>query len=198
MEGGFGPLFIMIPRGITVPRRLEMEADYTKYGEYRIVTTVRHTGTHSIKEQFPEFKHWHCNPQVWELIERNPDANVIVTYRDPLRTAASWYNRSQLPRGRKKYTSASDQGCIFSWKEAWFYYGKIIKTIPESHIYQMADLHHKLYTHPDSIGAHALLDVGDMDGYYKLVDKDLIDYANDQIHSYGASYGSKNESPGKV
>lgn len=183
----------MITGNITDTTRWALGEDYAKYGEYRIVTTVRHTGTHSIKEQFPGFKHWHCNPTVWALIEKNPDANVIVTYRDPLRTAASWYNRTQLPQGNRKYKSPSDQGMIFSWKEAWLYYGKIIKTIPESHIYKMADLEHKLYTHPDSVGAHAMLDEGDMDEYFKLVDKDLIDYAYNQIHSLGASNDDQNE-----
>jgi len=58
----------------------------------------------------------------------------------------------------------------------------------------MEDLEYKLYTHPDK-GAHALLDAGDLDGYYKLVDKKLIDYAYDQIHSLESQYVEK-ESPG--
>lgn len=185
-EGGLSPLFL---RGIAATRKLELQEDFERFGECRIVTTVRHTGTHSIKEQFPEYKHWHCNPQVWQLIQSVP-ADVIVTYRDPLRTAASWYNRAQLPRTGKK--SPHRDGCIFSWKEAWFYYGKILETHPT--IYRMEDLEYKLYTHPDK-GAHALLDAGDLDGYYKLVDKKLIDYAYDQIHSLESQYVEK-ESPG--
>ena len=171
----------MIPRGITHTIRNKLNTDLTEFGEYRIVTTVRHTGSHSIIEQFPGYTHWHCNPQVWGLIEQNLDKiNVITTYRDPLRTAASWLNRGQLPF---KAGSPHRDGCIFSWKEAWFYYGKIIKTNPD--IYRMEDLDHKLYTHDDSSGAHSLLDNGDIEGYYKLVNKDLIDYA---LHSIGASY----------
>lgn len=187
----------MITRNITDITRKELEADLSEHGEYRIVTTVRHTGTHSIKEQFPGFKHWHCNPTVWELIRKNPGANVITTYRDPLRTAASWYNRTQLPLGIGRYKRPQSQGMIFSWKEAWEYYGKVIEVIPKDHIYRMEDLQYKLYTHPDSVGAHALLDAGDLDGYYNLVDKDLIDYAFKQIHSLGASY-VKRKSPGTL
>ena len=62
----------------------------------------------------------------------------------------------------------------------------------------MGDLNHKLYTHSDSTGVHALLDAGDMDEYFKLVDKDLTDYAYEQLHSLGASYVDKNTSPRKI
>lgn len=177
----------MITDNITTEIGLALEADLSEHGAYRIVTTVRHTGTHSIKEQFPGYKHWHCNPTVWQLIEANPTADVIVTYRDPLRTAASWYNRTQLPPASSDCKSPVLMGMIFSWKEAWEYYGKIIKVIPDSHIYRMEDLDYKLYTHADGTGAHSLLDAGDIDGFHQLVSKELTDFAFNQIHSIGAS-----------
>jgi len=36
-----------------------------------------------------------------------------------------------------------------------------------------------------------------MDGYYRLVNKDLIDYAFKQLHSFGASYVER-KSPSPV
>ena len=158
-----------------------MYGDYEKYGQFRIVTTVRHTGTHSIKEQFPDYYHWHCNPEALNLIKSTlGNSNVITTYRDPLRVAASWYNRAQLPVGTKDYQSPHNAGCVFSWKEAWFHYGEILKLIPKENIFPMESLKHKLYTHPDKQGMHELLDKGDMDSFYQIADKSLIDYAYKQ------------------
>jgi len=170
------PPFLMIPRGIDFTTRIALEDCYSAHGEYRIITTVRHTGSHSIIEQYPGYKHWHCNPQAYDLIDSNIGRiNVITTYRDPKRVAASWMNRGQLPFNGMG--SPHREGCIFSWKEAWEYYGKILKVIPKENVHLMEDLKYKLYQHDDTHGAHALLDNNDMKGYYRLINKDLTDYA---------------------
>lgn len=166
----------MIPRGVDIKNRIALEKCYSEHGEYRIVVTVRHTGTHSILEQYPGYKHWHCNPLAYDLIQSTfGKANVLTTFRDPKRVAASWFNRGQLPTSRMY--SGTSEGCIFSWKEAWDYYGKILEMIPRENVYFMKDLKHKLYTHGDVTGAHTLLDNNNMDQYYKLIDQDLIGYA---------------------
>jgi len=164
----------MVPRGIDFETRAALEKCYSEHGEYRVLTTVRHTGSHSLIEQYPGYKHWHCNPQAYDLIKNNIGSiNVITTYRDPKRVAASWLNRGQLPFSGMG--SPHREGCIFSWKEAWEYYGKILELIPK--VLFMKDLRSKLYTYEDKAGAHALLDNDSMSEYYKLVNKDLIDYA---------------------
>ena len=184
MGGGqLPPSFFMIPRGVDIKNRIALQECYEKHGKYKIIATVRHTGTHSLKEQFPEYRHWHCNPLALEIIENNLDEiDLITTYRAPERTAASWFNRGQLPTHRM--CSGTSEGCIFSWKEAWEYYGKILDMVPHIKIHKMDDLEYKLYTHPDKCSVHSMLDAGNTEAFYKVIDPELIKFAYSQIRRH--------------
>ena len=171
-----------LPARVASDTKVAMLEDYEQSGRFHIVTTVRHTGTHSIKAEFPNYFHWHCNPEALELIEATDGyADVITTLRDPLRVAASWYNRAQLPVATTDYRSPHNAGCVFSWKEAWYYYGQILKFVPPENVYPIERLKFRLYTHSDDQGMHEFLDNGDMESFYKIADKSLIDYAYEQI-----------------
>lgn len=170
----------MLPEGTDRKLREHLEKSYRKYGKYKLITTVQHSGTHSLLAEHPEYKHWHCDEFVLDLITSNLNKmDVLTTYRTPERVAASWHNR-QIHRGH--ISMPAKDNIKGRWERVWKHYGEIIK-LPCVKIFPVEDLKHKEFAHADKLNLHAYLDSGNMADYYKMVDSDLIEYAYKQIQT---------------
>ena len=117
------------------------------------LVTVMHTGTTSLKKQYPEAEHRHCDE---ESLRRALDGEqTVTTYRDPIEVADSWKRRGWFEH--EKF--------VRMWMEQWAIYN-IITTLPNVEIVDIEDLEHHLnhvegddnigeYLEDDMIG-HAL------------------------------------------
>ena len=173
----------MIPTGFDVKTQDALKQGFDKRGRYRIITTVPHSGTHSLMSMYGEDRHWHCDETVLEFVENNIDyIDVLTTYRKPERVAASWYNRNSQRNGT--VSKPTEQGIRSRWKKYWGYYGDILKKAKNVEIFNMEDLGCRLYASADKLRLHSFLDDDKLDKFYDIVDKDLIKYAYKQINPH--------------
>jgi hypothetical protein len=135
-----------------------------------LFTTIWHTGTQymlkEIKKERGGVHHCHCSQACLDFIDSGEFSDIRTTYRDPLRTAASWGNRGKL---LKEYKGRS------CWEIQWDAYKEVLTHSP--YIYQVEDFTGaKVNSAADVLGLHKALDEGDMETYYKIVPKELIQY----------------------
>lgn len=147
-----------------MPSRVEL-AFKQHENDHLIICTIPHSGTSSLHEMKPEYRTTHCGKEIIKECSKK-DVDLLTTYRDPKRIAASWYNRGLLGSEADKET----------WRYRWDSYRTLLNT---AKVYTMNDLNCKLNTVKDKYGLHAMLDNNDMDKYYSIIDKDLIDHAYD-------------------
>ena len=149
------------------------------------VSTIWHTGSHSVVEMLKEedpgrrvVLH-HCNKTA-EAIARGGEHEVITTFRDPYRIAASWINRDRL----KTYPR--------EWHTQWDHWSRIA---PLAKIYRTDSLTKKLNTHKDTYQLHAALDRGDLETFHQRVPIAYIDYAKRIVNIVNDSliYGDNHE-----
>lgn len=90
---------------------------------------------------------------------------IVTTYRDPYRTAASWANRNLF----QDHEHVMKRTWVRQW-DNW------IKVLPLAKVYKTEELPDRLNTAEDVKGVHKALSEGDMDTYYKHIPKDYLDY----------------------
>lgn len=138
-----------------------------------LVTTIWHTGTHSLLETFEdharrkqagEIIQCHCNG--YAIRHADFADEIVMTYRNPLRTAASWINRGRLPKAGFQIDR--------TWREHWRIWAELI---PRARVVSVNDLGHRLNTHGDTKGMHALIDADDLGRFYEIVPRDVIYFA---------------------
>lgn len=143
-----------------------------------LVTTIWHTGTHSLMETFEdherrkqsgEIRQVHCNSEALKLIDRADE--IVMTYRSPMRVAASWVNRGRLP----KAPFQRDR----TWNEQWRIYAEIAPRA--ARIVSVDDLGYRLNTTPDTYGLHAMLSAGDIGLFFAYVPRQIIEFSYDRI-----------------
>lgn len=134
------------------------------------LTTIWHTGTHTFRQGLLR-KHGirfrHVDEDALEIAK---EADVIgTTYRDPYRTAASWYNRGKLQEAE--------------WLKQWQYYKAILDMDPLIFYCDGPEEQHgikcrkKLNSSPDTFKLHEALDNCDYKTFYQYVPKHLIEYS---------------------
>jgi len=79
------------------------------------LVTVRHTGTTSLKNQYPECEHRHCDETALKRIRAGEP--TLTTYRDPAEVADSWKRRGWFEH--KKFKDM--------WWSQWNYYDAITR-----------------------------------------------------------------------
>lgn len=151
--------------------RREIDRQLAEGKRFKMLSTVWHTGTESLEAERPGYVRIHCGPLA-EALSELPQAEVITTYRDPLRVAAAWVNRNTL--------STPDH--YATWVQQWLAWGEIAK---RATIYDVTELTHRLNSRPDRFGLHKMLDEGDMDQFYSVVPKELIDLAREAGGTHG-------------
>lgn len=105
-----------------------------------LLTTVWHTGTHSLRAQLPgEVKWLHCCQEAVELA-LGGDYETLTTYRDPRETALSWLRRSN--------TIPSDV-----WREQWRAWDQISRV---ARVYRMSELETRLASYDTDPAGHPL------------------------------------------
>jgi hypothetical protein len=92
-----------------------------------LLVTVRHTGTTSLKKQYPGVKQLHCGEDSFDRTEK-----IITTYRNPDEVAESWLNRGWFEHEKFKRM----------WYEGWKDYKSLSKLNVE--VKRMQDLEHHL------------------------------------------------------
>lgn len=129
-----------------------------------LLTTIRQSGTNYMMNKLgrENIVQKHCHPYL--LFDMEGYDEVAMTYRDPFLVGAAWANR-------------------YDWKEAgaewmvtWSAYAALLDYADQ--VFRVAD-----FTGPvvkpgrDDKGAHRAYSEGNMDKYYELVPKELIDHA---------------------
>jgi hypothetical protein len=89
---------------------------------------------------------------------------VITTYRDPLRTAASWYNR------HGKWISDT-------WRKQWIDW----HLLSPERVFKLDELNLHLNQYQDEHGLHQALDENRMDYYHDLIPKEDIEFARGMV-----------------
>ena len=79
------------------------------------LVTVQHSGSMSLKKQFPEYEHRHCDKISLGRVKAGE--HCITTYRDPALIADSWRRRGWLEH--EKYQDI--------WFSQWAYYDAITR-----------------------------------------------------------------------
>lgn len=129
-----------------------------------LVSTVWHSGTHSLVESLEGEAIWvHCSPEAIEMA-KSGGYEVYTTDRNPYRVAASWYNRGRW--GRKTWETR--------WRSQWESYRDIRKFAT---IVPIDEIPERLNDHADTEGMHKLLDDGDLDEFHKRFGKRWINLA---------------------
>jgi hypothetical protein len=136
-----------------------------------IFRTIKHTGYHTFSRPYhgdPDFAAVHLDSEEWRQDINGP---VATTFRQPERTAASWANR---------YEEFNEKRWIDSWRN----YAELIREFNPIIFYcddQILQHGHKFPTrsnqYKDVKGLHAALDRADMDYFYSIIDRGLINYA---------------------
>jgi len=103
----------------------------------------------------------HCNKSA-EKIAKGGKHEIVTTFRDPYRIAASWFNRDRV----KTYPR--------EWHTQWDHWSRIA---PLARVVRVEMIPKKLNTHEDTYQLHAALDRGDLDYFYERVPIAYIDYA---------------------
>lgn len=129
-----------------------------------LVTTVWHSGTHSLMATLDDYFMQHCCPAAVERAKSGEYSQVLTTYRDPKRVAASWANRGRI----------NDQRWDEKWRIQWTCYGLIR---PHAEVVPVDVLAGRENSVEDRTGLHAALDAGDMDKYWSIIDRDWIELA---------------------
>jgi len=97
-----------------------------------LVTTVWHTGTHSLVDMLgvptKELKWLHCCDEALKLAKSGNCDRVVTTFREPADTALSWAKRKFPFRSRQ-------------WREQWAAYSKIV---PYAEVYPVDTLDQRL------------------------------------------------------
>jgi hypothetical protein len=125
-----------------------------------IISTIWHTGGSSLQKESPDALWMHVCPDAVKLNRKGHP--VITTYRDPKRTAASWYNRMH------KWDSVR-------WRKQWIDWS----LLEPDRIYKLDELQNHTNKHDDSYGLHQAINDGDMDYYYSIIPKADIEFAEE-------------------
>ena len=142
------------------------------------LTTVWHTGTKYFKaglEKNYRVAYSHLNRAV---INQLPNYDKIyVTYRDPLRVAASWANRGHFSKLNNSFN-------YMRWDEQWSHYklalefNPIVLDFTKGRIQDGVDFGSKIINqHVDKNKLHQELDSGNLDYLYRFIPKKHIDHA---------------------
>ena len=126
--------------------------------------TVPGTGTRYFRKQLPGHGIAHCSEGSVNQAKSEPD--VATTYRNPMRTAATWGNSKHAWK---------------LWDDIWYWYGELIKLphvkvfdfrIKEQHGYVFDGAPRGQFW--DKYGLHAALDREDYDYFYQHVPRGLM------------------------
>lgn len=150
------------------------------------LTTVWHSGTKYFKvglEKHYRVSYSHLNRSVISQLPRYE--KIYVTYRDPLRVAASWANRGHF--------SKTDNSINYKkWDEQWLNYEKaltfnpIVLDFTKGPIQDGIDFGlEPVNQHSDKNRMHHEIDNNNLDYLYSFIPKDHIDLA---ISCCGALY----------
>lgn len=142
------------------------------------LTTVWHSGTKYFKaglETKYRVSYSHLNKSVINQLSSYDE--IYVTYRNPLRVAASWANRGHF--------SKQDNSVNYKkWDEQWGNYKEALKYNPvvldftKGQIQSGIDFGSEpINQHKDKNKLHQELDKGNLDYLYTFIPKDHIDFA---------------------
>lgn len=138
----------------------------------KLVSTVWHSGTHSLIEDLGGGELLHCSPDALHKA-KSGDYEVWTTWRDPHRVAASWFNRGRW--GSRQWERR--------WRSQWECYHKIKHYATVVPVEALAVRRNEK---PDNTGMHALLDKGLIKSFYATISKELIELAYGQERSVKA------------
>jgi len=96
-----------------------------------ILVTVRHTGTTSLKKQYPQADQIHCGED--DLARTRDGERTLTTYRNPDDVVRSWLNRGWFEH--KKFA--------LMWDKGWDAY-RSLSTMPNVEVVTMDKLDHHL------------------------------------------------------
>lgn len=133
---------------------------------HKFLSTVWHTGTHTLAHElgYAKLEWHHCDANALDKLKgERSHCSAWTTYRDPLRVAASWFNRYG-------WNESTNQ----MWLDQWKAYREIKKLC---HIVDIRDLP-VMNSHKDK-QAHKLLDSGNMTAFYRLIPQQSIEFAQD-------------------
>lgn len=143
-----------------------------------LLTSIWHCGTHSRLEEIPdharklqsgEVIQCHCNTDALKHAEKADQ--ILMTFRNPYRVAASWVNRGRLPKLPHQRNR--------TWCEQWRIWAELV---PRAHeVRSVDDLKHRLNTHVDEHGLHAMIAAGDYGLFHAYVPRELIKFAYEQM-----------------
>jgi len=133
-----------------------------------LVSTVWHSGTHSLQKQLGESELRHCCPEIFDDLDKYD--SIATTYRDPLRVAASWGNRDRFIN-HEHYLKRT-------WYRQWECWHQI-KEIAT--VYPVGVLGERINIFEDKKGLHKALDEDDMEHFYKHVPIKAIEFAQCQL-----------------
>lgn len=153
------------------PRREKINEDPRYF-----MVTVQHTGTvyflTQLKRILGPFKFQHCGPISLDIAKQRK--NIFTTYRDPYRTAASWYNREVL----------QDKHHYKKWNRQWEIYWEIRKLDPLVFDFTKGERQHGFIfdgnprnTSKDKYGLHKALDENDLQYFHRHIPEELINAA---------------------
>jgi len=96
------------------------------------------------------------------------DLEVVTTYRDPLRTAASWGNRGELKR---------------DWIEYWNNWVDLMETAPS--VFHVSEFKGPVVnSYPDKLGLHKAIDDEDWDYFYSVAPRNMVSHAMEASKCY--------------
>jgi len=99
--------------------------------------------------------------------------DVITTYRDPVRVAASWGNRDKFGAGQERP----------DWYKHWDCWAEILKTNPV--VYRVDEFTGPVANpHEDKYELHKAIDEEDWDYFYGIIPRKAVDYANEKVGEY--------------
>ena len=96
-----------------------------------ILVTVRHTGTASLKKQYPGIDQIHCGEDSLDRVRSGE--RTLTTYRNPDKVAESWLARGWFEHEKFKRM----------WYESWKAY-RSLSTMGNVEVITMDDLDHHL------------------------------------------------------
>ena len=137
--------------------------------------TVAHTGTqYWRKHHFGELgERWvdvgqpgdlafaHCNLRHEAAIAAF-NGEIVTTWRDPLKTAVSWYARGKFDRGYQQ------------WRDAWRIWREHVRPRASVVLLMNEATEAPINSVRHNSLAHYLYDIGDLDGLLKLIDANEV------------------------